>query len=102
MRQVVVSRRAAIAALVLPALVVAAIAARSYQPLRAASPVTSRAGVSTIFLDGAVHDHIRLRRGVANAVGLDAGLDAGSSFQEASQARVVSASYASLVVLFLG
>ena len=49
MKQVVVSRRAAIAALVLPALVLAAMAARSYQPF-AGEPGDERAG-STIFLD---------------------------------------------------
>ncbi len=49
MRQVAVSRRAAIAALVLPALVLAAMAARSYQPF-AGEPGDERAG-STIFLD---------------------------------------------------
>ena len=51
MRQVVVSRRAAIAALVLPALVVVAMAARSYQPFGGEGG--GRRAPSTTFLDGA-------------------------------------------------
>ena len=51
MRQVVVSRRAAIAALVLPALVVVAMATRSYQPFGGEGG--GRRAPSTTFLDGA-------------------------------------------------
>jgi hypothetical protein len=51
MRQVVVSRRAAIAALVLPALVVVAISARSHQPFGGEGG--GRRAPTTTFLDGA-------------------------------------------------
>ncbi|MET0937980.1 MAG: DUF4129 domain-containing protein [Gaiellaceae bacterium] len=51
MRQVVISRRAAIAALVVPALVLVAFAARSYQPF--SGEAEGRQASSTTFLDGA-------------------------------------------------
>ena len=95
MRQVVVSRRAAIASLVVPALVLVAFAARSYQPF--AGEAGGRRPTSTTFLDGAF-TVMSVLGGLAALVAVWAWLHA---FRERPRGRGSQAPYASLVVVFL-
>ena len=95
MRQVVVSRRAAIAALVVPALVLVAMAARSYQPFDGEG--SGRRATSTTFLDGAFTVMLVLG-GLAALVGVWAWFHA---FRKRPRGRGSQAPYASFVVVFL-
>jgi uncharacterized membrane protein YidH (DUF202 family) len=95
MRQVVVSRRAAIAALVLPALVVVAIAARSYQPFGGEGG--GRRATSTTFLDG-VFTVMAVLGIFAALFGVWAWFQA---FTERPKGRRSQAPYASLVVFLV-
>ena len=95
MRQVVVSRRAAIAALVVPALVVAALAARSYQPFGGEGG--DRREPSTPFLDGAF-TVLFVLGGLAALVVAWAWFHA---FRSRPQGRRNEPPYASLVVIVL-
>ncbi len=95
MRQVVVSRRAAIAALVVPALVLVAFAARSYQPF--AGEAGGRRATSTTFLDGAF-TVMPVLGGLAALVAVWAWFHA---FRKRPRGRGSQAPYASLVVFLV-
>jgi hypothetical protein len=95
MMQVVLSRRAAIAALVLPALVLVAMAARSYQPFGGEGG--GRRAPSTTFLDGAFTVMFVLG-GFAALVGVWAWFQA---FTERPQGRPNRPPYASLAVFLV-
>jgi uncharacterized membrane protein YidH (DUF202 family) len=95
MRQVVVSRRAAIAALVVPALVLVAFAARSYQPF--AGEAGDPRPTSTTFLDGAFTVMVVLG-GLAALVAVWAWFHA---VRKRPRGRGRQAPYASLVVLLV-
>jgi Domain of unknown function (DUF4129) len=95
MRHVVVSRRAAIAALVVPALVLVAFAARSYQPF--GGEAGGRRATSTTFLDGAF-TVMSVLWGLAALVAVWVWFRA---FRKRPRGRGGQAPYASLVVLLV-
>jgi membrane protease YdiL (CAAX protease family) len=95
MRRVVASRRAAIAALVVPALVLVAFTARSYQPFDGVAG--GRRATSTTFLDGATTVMVVL----GGLAGLAAVWALFHAFRERPQGRDSRAPYASLVVLLV-
>ncbi len=95
MRQIAVSRRGAIAALVVPALVLVAFAARSYQPF--AGEAGDRRPTSTTFLDGAFTVMLVLG-GLAALVVVWVWLHA---LRKRPRGRGSQAPYASFAVVFL-